>query len=62
MSALFPKTVDPGLLVQLSAPVFFIVFVLIIWSVYRKDKKTDYTRFSKIPLQDDEIARGGNGK
>jgi cbb3-type cytochrome oxidase subunit 3 len=55
MRDLIPSNLEPGMTVILTAPLFLLFFLGIIWMVYRKDKKKEYERLSKLPLSDGKI-------
>ena len=45
---------------KLAGPVFFLLFLGIVWWVYRGDRKQVYARVEQLPLEDDD--RQGSGR
>ncbi|MCB0360233.1 MAG: hypothetical protein KDD44_11375 [Bdellovibrionales bacterium] len=40
--------------VLVTGPAFLLLFVVIVYVVYRRDRKQFYDRVEKLPLEDDE--------
>lgn len=54
MRGLLPGDFEPSLVTLLSAPIFLLLFVGIIWFVYRRDRKDIYKEYGEIPLKSDQ--------
>lgn len=61
MRYLLPRVEDVPFWPLISAPVFLMLFLFLLWWIYRKDRKHVYDITEKLPLEDD-ISSPGNEK